>query len=348
MKRIILIHCILFFSLGLKAQSNHDIMTLSPVREPLTLHEGRFRASLSYQFTYLSHFFDTDGQVMRSIDYGSIGSRNQYTMNVEYGLTNFIQLGVMLDHSTGVESFRSYSKLMENGQEARHYSRIKKLQGPGSMSFALGIRIPIGQEKLEIAVFPLINISTGTSAPREPELEIQNIREDILNIVVTEYEKVGHGFINTALEVVSKYRFSEKLAIQASGYYQKSIIQRDTYKWDLKNNLDGYFFTKSNISNKDLILFGTELCFFIVPDKKEIIGINLGITYQNKQFEYYKHDSEVSFTEERNSLETFGLINLVLSKNLRYSQKLGVDISGKDYHAGFSFLSTFSYQILCK
>lgn len=320
-----------FIETGLAQEvEKENILTLSLVKEPVTLQRGRIKGDLAYMYNFYDQYYNSIGRQSRIIDRGFVSSMNQLYYSVEYGLTDRVQFGLYHSHNSGYEGYETITKLYVDGNYI--YTYIKEINGFSDILLNIGYKIPIKNKKIDISIFPGIMFPISRN-PRESEHTITTFITDSgknINVDFTSFEKVGTGTFRFELAGKAKFRFNDRLALLLYGKYNFPLVTTQSFFWKTIYNGTRYY----NIQNECIyspqnVLFGNLECQF-VPDRKEIMGLKLGLNLTTNTNGWCEVDEIKTDTPNSLLCRTYAGLELIVTGHIRFSQQFWYDVAGKN------------------
>ncbi len=326
--------------------ANKNLLTLSLVEEPIVLQRKRLQGNIDYQFGMYSKYFDAQGQKSKIIDEGLVSSMNQLSYSVNYGLFDWLQIGILHNYCSGFEGEETITKLYYN--ETYNYTYIKEIKGFSDVLFNIGYLLPINGRKIEIAIFPGIYFPMDHD-PLEPIYDVSTIEdEEWTNIDYTSNEKIGTGAFRFEIATTAKLRFKQRIALLLNGKYNMPFNSVNSISWESVFDGENYQVSKNKIKySPPHEIYGNIECQ-IVPDKREIMGIKLGANLNVNLNEWI--ESENIKTAQPNAMffRTYTELELIISEHIRFNQQFGYDLTGRNTKGAFISQTLFTFNCFTK
>jgi hypothetical protein len=342
-----LLLCVLLFSIQfmLFSQEAQDVLTLSITEEPTTLHKGRVQGFLGYEFKANTHFFENNGYRSRIIDKGMASHDNQLSYSLKYGLTNYIQLNLANAYFAGFEGYQTYSKFYGIGKNY-NYTSVKQTKGLQELTANVGFKLPIKSKIVEIAIFPGIRFPLGSHKPESPTYEINKIEEayNYYNVDFISYEKAISGNYFFEIEGVGKLRLNKRLAFELKGMYVKPFSDVSSVEWHSVYDGNHYYYYETDLT----INSGEQVNFYFqtlyVPDKKEIMGLKLGLGYFSNINGYAIKEGIRTYYGTSYLINAIAGLELVVTRHIRFNQTFWYDVAGQNNKGAFGLVSSFTFN----
>lgn len=326
--------------------SNKNILTLSLVEEPITLQKNRIQGYLGYQYEMFRQYYDNNGQRLNIIDHGLVSSMNQINYYLNFGLTDNLQIGLQHKYANGYEGFETYIKAFY--EETINFTSVKEITGFSDILFNVGYRISTKNKGLEIGFFPGIYLPLSHN-PKEPNyrvLKTENSNKTWTNLDFTTFEKVSTGTFRFELASKAKLRFNKRIAVQVFGKYNFPMASTNSTLWESIFNGQLYSHQKINSTYSPAHeLLGNMECQ-LVPDKKEIMGLILGVSW-GTNFNEWSKINDVKTTTPRSSLCRINTgLELIVSENIRFHQHFWYDISGRNTNGALGMQTSLTFNFI--
>jgi hypothetical protein len=333
---------LLFLSLNGYCQEGNDLLTLSIVQEPTTLHKGRIHGFLGYGSNSYTHYFQNNGYRSKIIEEGMASHDNRLNYSLKYGLTNHIQIGLSNAYFSGFEGYQTYSKIYGIGN-SYNYTSVKQTKGLEALIVNVGLKLPIKTKKYEFALFPGLRIPIGSQKPEMPTYNMNEIEggSNSYNVDFTSYEKAITGAYYFEMEGAGKFRLNNKLAFEIAGLYLKPFSEVSTNEWHYIYDGESYEYYDTGLTIYPGEQMNVHLKTLFVPDKKEIMGLQLGMGYFS-EFNGYKIKEGIKTKIPYSYiLNVFTGLELMVSRNIRFQQLFWYDVAGENSKGAFGLESSF-------
>ncbi len=337
-----------FIETGLAQEvENENILTLSLVKEPVNLQRGRIKGDIAYMNNLYGQYYNATGLQSKIIDHGLVSSMNQLCYSVEYGLTNKVQFGIYHSYNSGYEGYETINKLYID--ESFKYTYIKEIYGFSDILLNIGYKIPVKSKTIDISIFPGIMFPMSRN-PREPEHAITTFISDTetknIHVDFTSFEKVGTGSFRFEFAGKAKFRFNDKLALLLYGKYNFPLVATQSFFWETIYNGTSYYNTQNDcLYSPQTVLFGNMECQF-VPDRKEIMGLRLGINLTTYANEWCEVDKTKNYTPNSFLFRTYAGLELIVTEHIRFTQKFWYDVAGKNTKGAIGTQTLFTLNFL--
>lgn len=329
-------------------RAGKNILTLSKVEEPVTLQKGRIQGNLRYIFDYYTKYYNSNGQKSDLIDHGLVSSMNQLNCYLSYGLTDKLQVEVQNGYYSGYEGYETVMKLFY--EKYYNYTSTTEIGGLSDMLVNLGYKLSGKMQKAEIAIFPGIYIPMSHD-PKEPEYNISSISDGDpkdIHVDYTSYERVGTGAFRFNLASKTKFRFTNKMALQIFGQYNFPLASVRSVYWESIYDGEKYASIKHDCSYSPSHELIGNVEYQLIPDKKEIMGLSFGMNMKVKYNEWINKEENKKYLPNTYLSSIYTELELILSKNIRFHQKFWFDNAGKNTKGAIGTQTSFTLNLLAK
>ena len=139
------------------------------IDRPITLHAGQLRITGAYDVSLHARRFGATGETVSLRDAGSASIRNRYTLDLRYGITQFIQLTTALTATQHVIKYRSEYISAEEDDPAVSHSVQRDFSGVDDLFIGVDLRAPLKTRKLDLAIALGAFLPTASSEPAPPQ-----------------------------------------------------------------------------------------------------------------------------------------------------------------------------------
>lgn len=220
------------------------------VDRPITVHAHQLRIAGSHALSLVTRRFDLYAEPVRSKDEGISSVRNRFSLDVKYGIHEFIQLNAGLGYA--VQMVREDPKyiLPPDPEPAIAHKIVREHRGVEDLYVGVDLRAPLRTRKIDLA------LTLGTTiplAPFEPEQPDHGFAVVQRNSAVTHqftyhyHCPYGKGVAVAQLGGMIKYRRSA-WAIAARVDYQHALKDVASYEWQHQLNDGTYEYRKHPIT----------------------------------------------------------------------------------------------------
>lgn len=323
-------------------EDKYTLLTKPYNKRQLTLYKGQFQVYGGYKFALRNRSYDSEGEVIELKKNGNSSMLHNYSIELKYGVLNFLELGVATSYSK--RGVRTESVTYGSTFGDLTLNELTEYKGIGDLLIFTSVRLP-----LEFTWFDFM-INGGFYLPiagHEPEKPSHTITLDVpSNTVTVDYHynnKNGYGVPLYKVGAAAKATFS-RFSAYADFAFLDPLKDGTSLRWD--ETMTDYIF--SYTSQK----------YDYLPDR-EISGA-LSINYQangwfnihllgrmmktsNGWTEYW--DNKRYKDPETTLLTLEPGYELQISPSLRLYQVAGFSLAGKSTDAPFYMITTFSYSI---
>ena len=343
---LIFLSCLMVASFSSAQDSEKkNVLTLSIVKEPITLNSNRIKGGLAYQFDLYNQYFDSKGQRSNIVYQGMTSNLNKLKGFIEYGLTDNWQIGLYNNFTSGFEGYENYSKIYNS--KGYNYNSVKEIRGFDDILLNFGFQLPFKSKTFSTALFSGLYFPVN-SDPISPQYEMIPIDKDWTNINFTSFEKVGSGTFRAEISGKAKMKFNESIALLLSGKYNVPLGKNNSFYWQSIYDGTEYSFLRKDIMISPEHRISGNLELQVVPDKKEIMGLMVGCNlnaYTNKWSELDNIKTNISTAYLFN---IYSGLELIVSEHIRFSQHFWYDVTGKNSKGAFGLETAFTINFIKK
>lgn len=203
------------------------------IDRPITLHEGQLRITGAYDLSLHARRFDARGETINLRDAGTASIRNHYTLDLKYGITQFIQLTAAVAATGHVVKERTQNIPADQGDPAVSHRVERRYSGIGDLLLGVDLRAPLRTRKLDIAVAVAALLPSGTSEPSEPEHSFEASQQDgspLHRYVYRYHNPPGNGVVIASVGAKAKYR-TARWAFSSGVDYRHGLEDGTSIEW---------------------------------------------------------------------------------------------------------------------
>ena len=213
------------------------------IDRPITLHAGQLRITGSYALSLHARRFDQAGETISLRDAGSSSTRHHYTLDIKYGITQFVQLRAAIGATGHVVRERDeYSVPAEEDPAVSH--RVETMySGVGDIFVGVDLRAPLSTRKLDIAVALGASLPTAHAQPPAPEHSFEVSQQDgapLHRYVYRYHNPPGLGITVASVGARAKYR-TARWAFSSGVDYRHGLKEGAGIEWKHQLTADGTF-----------------------------------------------------------------------------------------------------------
>jgi hypothetical protein len=326
-------------------------LTVSIVKEPLTLQSNRIKGHINYLYNNYNQYFNENGEILSGSSLTMVSRLSKIAGFLEFGLSDNWQIGLYANYHSEVESYKQYSK--DYLEESYIYNYAKEITGFNNVLVNLGYHLPVKTELFSLAFFPGLYLPAST-VPKRTQSDIIPVDEIIwaqspmYNVNIVSYEKVGSGTFRAELAVKSKLTINNNFSFLFTGCYNRPLGTYNSIYWKTIYDGSQYEFVKKDIvvsSSHELV---TNIELQAVPDKKEIIGIVLGYNMKMYTSKWVKMEGNKTYEPYKQIISVYTGIELIVTEHIRFIQNFWYDAAGKNSKGAFGSESGFTFNFIKK
>lgn len=243
--RLNLLFFFVFLPFGLAAQrmpGDSILMHERSIDRPITLHAKQVRVTGGYDLSILSRRFDQTGEVINMRDEGSSSVRNDYSLDVKYGVTDHVQLTAAIAATRQVIS-RETEYLTPRVDPGAAHDVQNSYSGMRDLFLGVDVRAPLRTRKFDVAVSLGAYIPTAPSGSQKPRHTFRAVTQDGSPLHQYSYhyhDAPGYGIVVGIIGATIKYRTS-LWAFSSGVDYRHGTETGSGYAWKHQITSGGEF-----------------------------------------------------------------------------------------------------------
>jgi hypothetical protein len=334
---------------GLLAQSIPGDSVLANERSidrPVTLHAQQFRISGSYDISVISKRFANNGDAIKLRDDGLSSGRHRFTLDMKYGLTDFIQFTGALAQSSHVIREQTRYIFPRNPEPAVIQQKVLNYSGLEDLFVAVDLRAPLKTPKIDLALTLGAYLPVSSSEPHKPDHSLEYVQKDDSQVNKFTYRyhyPLGKGTTVAQLGGMFKYRRAQ-WAVSARVDYQHALKDVKGFEWRHQLTADNTFeYRKDPFTYRfpDSFSFHTEGEYQPLPWFDTFLNIS-GYS-SSGGWTSPQRDLRVALPDQLMIAVSTGFEILVTSK-LWLRERINYTVTGKNYEAPFGVTTSLLYN----
>ena len=324
-----------------EARDKFTLLTKPYNQRPLTLYRGQFQANAAYRFTVTTKSYDSNGDMISLKDNGSASVAHSYLLDIKYGITDFIEIGVnSYNMRNGI---RSESNSTINKSDVITTNTLNEYRGMGDLTLAAAIRLPMEYKSFDVSLRGGITLPVAAHEPSLPTHAITDYTSS--NNFTVNYHFNNNNGTGVAVYLISgaaKFTYS-KLSLEAMGSFMVPAKESESIRWGwtLNGSVFSYYSNHySYLPDRKLLINGS--FHYQAAGWFDIFLTNYYIKSSSGWTEYF--DNKYS-NPETSQLTFEPGFELQISPSLTIYQYAGFQISGKSTDAPFYLLTTISFNM---
>jgi len=342
MKYHILIWWLLLMSITAYAQTGNDSILLNErkIDRPLTLHKGQLQFNTAYEFSIISQEYDNNNKSINRADMGTASIMHKYSLELNYGLLDFLQITVDLNYTKRGER-KETRQLYSPDYEINYFDDYKGFE---DLFIGTVLKLPLKSKKFELALSPGIYVPLFSNRPEAPEHNISLIDGDlpIIRIVYYNNHKIATETAAIKIGASSIFRASKDFSVSAKLNYSWPVSESESIIWI--NQLNGSSFIYYDIPYRFLI--DNTLDYEVTLAYQAISWFNISLSYfhKNKSSGWSEITGfRIGNPESGLSLLSIGY-EIKASRNLWISEFIDIPLGGRNHLGPFSIYLGISYN----
>lgn len=211
----------MIFPLTLQGQEDkYTLLTEPYVKRPVSMHKGQIQMNGAYRLSVTNGYFEADGSKTDLVTDGRAVVGHRYTLDMHYGILEFLEAGVAIDFfKQGIRSRTiSYFEIQNSLQKELDVYEITERRGLGDLWFSATVRLPFDIQYFDFGLTGYYALPVSEHQPEKPEHSFTMVNPDgTWNIIQYHFkEKYGTGVPQYGMGGVIKLRLS-RIAIEAMG-----------------------------------------------------------------------------------------------------------------------------------
>jgi hypothetical protein len=324
-----------------KSRDKFSLLTMAYNKRPLLLYKGQLQINTSYKFGTRTKSFDSDGKRISLKDKGSASIIHTYILELRYGITDFIELGVNSYYLRN--GIRSETGSILSGSDMITTNRLDEYKGMGDMNIMAALRLPFEYKLYDFSVRGGITLPTAKYKPSEPSHTITDYTSpDNFTINYNFNNKNGTGVIYYNLAVSGKFSVS-KISFEINGLYRFPSKEQTSYRWDWSRSGSAFTYypaTYRYLPGRNLIVNGS-----IHYQAAGFFDLFLGGIFNKTSLGWTEYYGNKYANPEASLITLEPGFELQIAPSLTIYQYAGFQLSGKNSDAPFYLLTTLSFNM---
>jgi hypothetical protein len=316
------------------------------IDRPVTLHAQQFRICGSYNLSIISKRFDDNGDVIKLRDDGLSSDRHRFTLDMKYGLTDFIQVTGAIARSSHVLREQTRYIFPRNPEPVVMQQIVTHYSGLEDLFVAVDLRAPFKTRQIDLALTLGAYLPLSSSKPDKPDHSFEYVQKDDSQINKFTYRyhyPLGKGITVAQLGGMFKYRKAQ-WAVSARVDYQHALKDAKGFEWRHQLTEDHRFeYRKDPYSYRfpDSFSFYTEGEYQPLPWFD--IFLNISGYSSSDGWISPEQDLHVALPDQLMMAVSTGFEILVTSR-LWLREGVNYTIAGRNYEAPFGFTTSLLYN----
>ncbi|MEX1240711.1 MAG: hypothetical protein WEB30_13380 [Cyclobacteriaceae bacterium] len=349
MKTLLLLTFILIPGSLLMAQTFSGDSILANERSidrPITLHARQARITGGYGLSIISRRYNTEGEVVKLRDEGLSSIRHRFTLDLKYGINDFIQLNASIASSSNVVREQTRYIFPIEPEPVVMHDVTKEYSGLEDLYVGVDLRAPINTRKVDISLTLGATLPVASYEPKEPEHSFEVQQEAGMNtnaFTYRYYYPLGRGIVIAQLGGMVKYRLP-KWAFSARVDYQHGLKDGKSYEWihQLDNNSE-FEYRQDPFTYRlpDSFSYFAEAEYQPLPWFD--IFLNVSGFNASRGWTSPQEDLKVALPDQSGIFLNPGF-EIIITPRLWFRERITFALSGKSHEAPFGFQTTLLYN----
>lgn len=344
--RIFILVSLLLFQIIGRAQSVSDslLLTETTLSRPIFLHRNQIRITSGYEMAVINRRFQSDGSIIQLSDINLSGIRHTLPFDLKYGVTDFIQVNLAINHKSQI--FREGSDYIvvidptSTNPSLTEVYRVTEKRGFDDLLAGVDMRIPFKNNRWDIGLSVGMQTSiTGNQTP-PPNHELI-VTSDSRRFNFKNQGTWSNGVPTLRIGGVLKFR-QPKWGITLTSDYRHGLKQGTDRFWtyELVNNNFQYTSNSYSFQMADFLFNQVQFEYQLVSWFNSFFQVN----------HIEKNNAWVEIRQAQRRLEVDKVTQFYLgfeilaTHRLWVRQQFGVSIDGRNSDAPIFFGVTISYN----
>ena len=160
-----------------RQEDKYILLTMPYNQKPLTLYRGQLELNGGYKFAVRSMKYDTEGRSVYMKDDGTGTVYHFYFADINYGVTNFLQVGAstnMLRHGEREVTTQIESTALGTTNRVT-VNKLTEVKGIGDLLLLTTLRLPIKYRYFDLSATGGLFIPTSAYKPQQPKNSVTNV-----------------------------------------------------------------------------------------------------------------------------------------------------------------------------
>jgi hypothetical protein len=347
--KALLSSALLFLPLFVPAQTFKSDSILSNERSidrPITVHARQLRISGGYNLQIISRRFDSQGEIIRLRDEGLASVRHRFSLDLKYGLNNFIQLNTAIAQSSN--TVREQSRYIFPIEPEPVISRdvITEYAGFEDVYVGIDLRAPLRTRKADLGLTLGMTFPSAPAEPAQPEHSFEALEENgssMHQFIYRYNNRLGKGVPIARIGGMAKYRLAQ-WAFSARVDYQHGLKDGDSFEWRHQLTTDGQFEYRSDpysYRQPDSFFYFTEAEYQPLP----WFDIFLNVSGHIARNGWTSSQGDIRLaTPYQSSWILCPGFEIIVTPRLWLRERISYTVAGKNYEAPFGFETSLLYN----
>lgn len=318
------------------------------IDRPITLHARQVRISGGYGLQIISRTFDGKGKVVRLRDDGLASVRHRFSLDLKYGLNNFVQLNVAVAQSSNTVREQSHYIFPVEPEPVISRDVIREYSGLEDVYAAIDLRAPLPTRKLDVALTLGMNLPTASVEPAQPEHSFQSSEENgstVHQFIYRYNNRLGKGVPIARIGGMIKYRLP-RWAFSGRLDYQHGMKDGESFEWRHQLNSNGQFeYRRDPYSYRqaDTFFYYGEVEFQPMPWFDIFINVAGHVAQDGWSSTASQPDMKLATPYEASWIVSPGF-EIIVTPRLWLRERISYSVAGKNYEAPLGFETSLVYN----
>ena len=317
------------------------------IDRPITLHAGQFRVTGGYGLTIISRRYDANGQVTELNDEGLSSVRHRFTVDLKYGVNDFIQFNAAISKSSNVVREQTRYIFPIDPEPVVVHDILHEYAGLEDLSLGLDLRAPLNTRKIDIALTLGATLPVARFEAKKPDHSFESLQEGGANMHQFTYRyhyPLGKGITVAQLGGMVKYR-AAKWALATRVDYQHGLKDGTSLEWRHQLNDDGVFEYRQD---PFMYRLADAFSWFAEAEYQPLpwfdLFVNLSGYHASNGWTTTAEDLKIALPDQSLMRLSPGF-EIIVTPRLWLRERLNFSLSGKNHEAPFGFETTVMYNL---
>jgi hypothetical protein len=333
--------CILQIHLVAQDDPN-TLLNKSFIDRPLNMYKGQLQMNTGYGLHYSTFYFNQDGSTLRLDEEGRSLLTHQFTLEVRYGIFNFLEISFNTNYLSRNERIRMVLKAGIDNLIS--YGGNMDTKGLEDADLNLAFTLPNMPEYLQFNLLAGLQFPVGGNDPEQPEhvLTYPYSFPGAYDIQFQFLNRPGDGVIRSAVGLGLKSVLG-KIAFTGLVNYSFPLAEGVGLKWYSRLTGDTFEYERENFNylSQKYLDFSLAGIFQAFPWFAVEAGIEGYFTNGG-----WQEIAELKYAlPEIQSIYASAGFEIMVTPNIRVFQSFALPLKGSNTPAGISIFSNLSFNL---
>jgi hypothetical protein len=311
----------------------------------ITLHARQLRITGGYGLDIVSRRYQENGETIRLRDEGFSSVRHRISVDLKYGINDFIQVNAAIGRSMNVLREKTHYITPASPEPVVAHQVLKKYSGLEDLYLGVDLRAPLKTRKVDAAI--TLGAHLAAYEPAQPDhtfVAVQEDDEDVHRFTYRYNNRMGTGVTVARLGGMIKYR-AAKWAVAARADYQHGLKVGKSFEWRHQLNHQNSFEYR-----KDPFIYQLRdaLSYFAEVEYQPLTWLDFFLNasgYTSRDgWTSSEQDLKIAMPDQTHFVLSPG-VEVIVTPRLWLRGRVNFSVSGESHEAPLAFQTSLMYNV---